>query len=61
MGNVQYFNYPSQTTEGVDKGIDMSALDNLEKEIAKSGEQFQQKQVSGTYDDMSGLDDEKLY
>jgi hypothetical protein len=57
MGNVQYFNYPSQTTEG----LDMNALDNLEREIAKSGEQFQQKQMSGADDDISGIEDDKLY
>lgn len=56
MGSVQYFKYPQQNQE-----LDMGALDNIESEIARSGEQYEQRQMSGTYDDMSGVGDEKLY
>ncbi|MFO0356428.1 MAG: hypothetical protein ACK50A_05690 [Sphingobacteriaceae bacterium] len=57
MGSVQYFKYPQRETQE----IDMSGLDEIENAIARSGEQFQQKQMSGTYDDVSGLEDEKIY
>jgi hypothetical protein len=54
LGNVQYFKYP-QTQE-----LDMGALDNIESEIARSGEQYERRQMSGTYDEMSGAE-EKIY
>lgn len=54
LGNVQYFKYP-QTQE-----LDMGALDNIESEIARSGEQFERRQMSGAYDEMSGAED-KIY
>lgn len=54
MGNVQYFKYP-QTQE-----LDMGALDNIESEIARSGEQYERRQMSGTYDEVSGMEDRIL-
>lgn len=57
VGSVQYFKYPQKETQE----IDMSGLDEIENAIARSGEEYQQKQMSGTYDDVSGLEDEKLY
>jgi hypothetical protein len=56
MGDVQYFKYPQQNQE-----LDMGALENIEREIAKSGEQFQQRQMSGSYDDVSGTGEDKIY
>lgn len=56
MGSVQYFKYPQQNEE-----LDMGSLETIEREIARSGEQYEQKQMSGTYDDMSGVGDEKIY
>lgn len=57
MGSVQYFKYPQKETQE----IDMSGLDEIENAIARSGEQFQQKQMRGTYDEVSGLEEDKLY
>lgn len=54
LGNVQYFKYP-QTQE-----LDMGSLDTIENEIARSGEQFERRQMSGVYDEMSGAE-EKIY
>lgn len=54
LGNVQYFKYP-QTQE-----LDMGSLDTIESEIARSGEQFERRQMSGVYDEMSGAE-EKIY
>ena len=54
LGNVQYFKYP-QTQE-----LDMGSLDSIESEIARSGEQFERRQMSGAYDEMSGAED-KIY
>lgn len=56
MGDVQYFKYPQQNQE-----LDMGALEDIEREIAKSGEQFQQQQMSGSYDDVSGTGEDKIY
>lgn len=58
MGTVQYFKYPSSESQEVDMG----SLETIEKEIAKLGEQYENKQMSGAYEDMSGMDDEdKIY
>lgn len=57
VGSVQYFKYPQKETQE----LDMSGLDEIENAIARSGEQFQQKQMSGTYDEVSGLEEDKLY
>lgn len=62
LGNVQYFKYPQN------QELDMGALDNIESEIARSGEQYERRQMSGSYEDsfsgaydeMSGAE-EKLY
>ena len=51
MGSVQYFKYP-QSQE-----LDMGALDNIEREIARSGEQYELRQMSGSYDEMSGANE----
>lgn len=57
MGNVQYFKYP----QSENKELDMGSLDNIEQEIARLGEQYERKQMSGTYDDMAGMNDEVIY
>lgn len=57
MGSVQYFKYPQSETQE----LDMGSLENIEKEIAYLGEQYERKQMSGTYEDMSGIEDEKIY
>lgn len=49
FGNVQYFKYP-QSNE-----LDMGALENIENEIARSGEQYG-RQISGTYNGFSDVD-----
>jgi hypothetical protein len=56
VGSVQYFKYPQN-----EKELDMTALDNIENAISKSGERYQQKQMSGAYEDMSGMEEEKIY
>lgn len=45
VGEVQYFTYPNQSKE-----LDFSALDNLEKQIVKSGVAYQ-KSIQGTEDE----------
>lgn len=50
LGNVQYFKYPQN------QELDMGALDNIESEIARSGEQYERRQMSGAYDEMSGAE-----
>ena len=55
MGTVQYFKYPSPESQEVDMG----SLETIEKEIAHLGEQYENKQMSGAYEDMSGMDDEE--
>jgi hypothetical protein len=45
VGEVQYFTYPNQNKE-----LDFSALDNLEKQIVKSGVDYQ-KSIQGTMDE----------
>ncbi|MBI3519179.1 MAG: hypothetical protein HY062_07455 [Bacteroidetes bacterium] len=57
MGNVQYFKYP----QSENKELDMGSLDNIEQEITRLGEQYERKQMSGTYDDMAGMNDEVIY
>jgi hypothetical protein len=54
MGSVQYFTYPDQNKE-----LDFSALDHLEKQIQKSGAEYQ-KSIRGTEDEetIQGNDDE---
>lgn len=53
LGNVQYFKYPQN------QELDMGALDNIESEIARSGEQYGRRQMSGSYEDsFSGAYDE---
>lgn len=56
MGSVQYFKYPN--TEN--KELDMGSLDNIEREIARLGEQYERQQMTGMNDDMNGIED-KLY
>jgi hypothetical protein len=53
MGEVQYFKYPKNE-------LDMGSLENIENEIARSGERFEQRQMSGSEDDFQGVD-EKIY
>lgn len=57
MGSVQYFKYPKNETQE----LDMGSLDNIEQEIARLGEQYERKQMSGMSDEMAGMDDEKIY
>jgi hypothetical protein len=57
MGSVQYFKYPKNETQE----LDMGSLDNIEQEIARLGEQYERKQMSGISDEMAGMDDEKIY
>jgi hypothetical protein len=38
----------------------MGSLDNIEREIARLGEQYERKQMTGMNDDMNGIED-KLY
>ncbi|MBA2611317.1 MAG: hypothetical protein H0U95_05045 [Bacteroidetes bacterium] len=57
MGNVQYFNYPNDQTQE----LDMGSLDNIEQEIARLGEHYERKQMSGMSDDVAGIDDDKIY
>lgn len=54
VGNVQYFKYPQNDTP-----LDMGALDNIERQIAESGSQYE-AQMSGTYDEVSGTEDERI-
>lgn len=48
MGNVQYFKYPAN------QELDMGSLENIENEIARSGEQYE-RQMSGGYDGLSDI------
>ena len=57
IGSVQYFKYPKNETQE----LDMGSLDNIEQEIARLGEQYERKQMSGMSDEMAGMDDEKIY
>lgn len=56
VGEVQYFTYPNQNKE-----LDFSALDNLEKQIVKSGVEYQ-KSIQGTMeeDEMQGSPEEEM-
>ncbi len=45
LGNVQYFKYPLNGSAD----LDMSALDNVHKDIVLSAMNFQQSQLRGTY------------
>ncbi len=49
LGEVQHFKYPAD-------GLDMGSLDAIEQEITKSGEMFEQRQMSGSNEDVSGAD-----
>lgn len=57
MGNVQYFKYPKSENQE----LEMGSLDTIEQEIARLGEQYERKQMAGTYDDMAGIEDDKIY
>lgn len=57
MGNIKYFKYPKTETQE----LDMGSLENIEQEIARLGEQYESKQMSGSNDDMAGIGDEKIY
>ena len=57
MGSVQYFKYPKSDAQE----LDMGSLDDIEQEMARLGEQYERKQMSGTYDDMAGVSDETIY
>ncbi len=57
MGSVQYFKYPKSDSQE----LDMGSLDDIEQEMARLGEQYERKQMSGAYDDMAGVGDEKIY
>lgn len=49
LGEVQHFKYPAD-------GIDMGSLDAIEQEITMSGEMFEQRQMAGSNEDVSGAD-----
>lgn len=49
MGNVQYFKYPENAE------LDMSSLENIENEIARSGEQYERQKSNG-YNGLSDTD-----
>lgn len=51
VGEVQYFKYPQ-------KELDMGSLNNIENEIARSSEQFEQRQISGSLEDVAGAEDD---
>ena len=53
LGNVKYFKYPKSK----EQELDMSALEHIEAQIAKAGAQYEEKQMSGTYDDLAGAGD----
>lgn len=57
MGSVQYFKYPKSDTQE----LDMGSLDTIEHQIARMGEQYEHQQMSGTLDEMSGIEDSKIY
>lgn len=48
VGDVQYFTYPENKELGEGKELDLTALDNLEKQIAESGASFNKKTNMGT-------------
>lgn len=57
LGNVQYFKYPNPNGDQ----LDMSGLDNIEREIIQSGEQYERRQqFAGNDEDVSGAE-ENLY
>ncbi|MCC7303083.1 MAG: hypothetical protein IT233_10620 [Bacteroidia bacterium] len=45
VGEVQYFTYPENKELGQGQELDLTALDKLEKQVAQSGESFQQKNM----------------
>lgn len=45
VGEVQYFTYPENKELGEGKELDLTALDNLEKQVIESGESFQKKNM----------------
>jgi hypothetical protein len=47
VGDVQYFTYPENKELGEGKELDLTALDNLEKQIAESGASFNRKNNMG--------------
>lgn len=47
IGDVQYFTYPENKELGEGKELDLTALDNLEKQIAESGASFNKKNNMG--------------
>jgi hypothetical protein len=53
LGEVQYFKYPN--TE-----LDMGTLNNLENEIARSSEAYDNETPTGGLDDISGIEDRIL-
>ena len=57
VGSVQYFKYPKSEMQE----LDMGSLDNIEQEIARLGEHYERKQMTGMSDEMAGIDDEKIY
>ncbi len=57
MGSVQYFKYPNSENQE----LDMGSLDTIEQELARLGENYERKQMSGMNDDMAGVVDEKIY
>lgn len=54
LGNVQYFKYP----HSAEKELDMGALDEIEREIAGSGEDYERSTMNGANDWQV---DEKIY
>jgi hypothetical protein len=60
VGEVQYFVYPNKELEGTDQELDLSALDNIEKQLAESGEDFENSKSVGmlsSESDIGELDD----
>jgi hypothetical protein len=47
VDDVQYFTYPENKELGEGKELDLTALDNLEKQIAESGASFNRKNNTG--------------
>lgn len=53
LGETTYFN-PNAS-------LDMGSLDDIEREIQRHAEQFENKQFAGGNDDVSGAEDYKIY
>lgn len=61
VGEVQYFTYPENKELGEGKELDLTALDNLEKQVIESGESFQKKSMGHLpSQEMSELDPNEM-